>query len=189
MMNRWTPPNRRVARRRDYRAGLTWESMDAFKEMAGLPFILKGVATAEDAAIAVKHGVDVIYISNHGGRQLDHGRGTIDVLPEIVEAVGGKAEVMLDGGILRGTDVMKAIALGAKAVAIGKLQGWGLGAAGQAGLVRVLELLENEMIVSMGLLGVSGVDQLKPSHVHQVQPLEPAHEMSAFPHIPGGRLL
>ncbi|MGH7844877.1 MAG: alpha-hydroxy acid oxidase [Candidatus Binatia bacterium] len=188
MMNRWTSPNRRAARR-DYRAGLTWESMDAFKEMAGLPFILKGVATAEDAAIAVKHGVDVIYISNHGGRQLDHGRGTIDVLPDIVEAVGGKAEIMLDGGILRGTDVMKAVALGAKAVAIGKLQGWGLGAAGQAGLVRVLELLENEMIVSMGLLGVSRIDQLNRAHVCKVEPIQPAHEMSAFPHIPGGRLL
>jgi glycolate oxidase len=189
MMNRWQPPSRREARQRDYRATLTWKTMDAIKEIGGLPFILKGVATAEDAVIAVKHGVEAIYVSNHGGRQLDHGRGTIDVLPEIVNAVDGKAEIILDGGILRGTDVLKAIALGAKAVAIGKLQGWGLGAAGQEGLVRVLELLENEIMVSMGLLGVNRIDQLNASHVFNVQPLMQAHEMSAVPHIPGGRLL
>jgi isopentenyl diphosphate isomerase/L-lactate dehydrogenase-like FMN-dependent dehydrogenase len=189
LMNRWQPPSRRAAERREHRAAMTWETMDTIREIGGLPFILKGVATAEDAAIAVKHGVDAIYVSNHGGRQLDHGRGTIDVLPEIVEAVGGKAEIMLDGGILRGTDVLKAIALGAKAVAIGKLQGWGLGAGGQEGLVRVLELLENEMSISMGLIGVSRVDQLTSSHIYEVQPLAPAHEMSAFPHMPGGRLV
>jgi glycolate oxidase len=162
--------------------------MDAIKEITGLPFILKGVATAEDAAIAVEHGVGAVYISNHGGRQLDHGRATIEMLPEIVEAVRGKAEIILDGGITRGSDVLKAMALGAKAVAIGKLQGWGLGAAGQAGLVRVLELLENEIKITMGLLGVSRIDQLKPAYVCRIQPLGPAHEMSAFPHVPGGRL-
>lgn len=162
--------------------------MDAIKEMAGLPFILKGVATAEDAAIAIKHGVDVIYVSNHGGRQLDHNRATIDMLPEIVQAVAGKAEILIDGGFLRGTDVLKAVALGAKAVAIGKLQGWGLAAAGQAGLVRALELLESEIFISMGLLGVTSIDQLGPSHVCQAEPVAPAHEMSAFVNIPGGRV-
>src|SRR5262245_849555 len=114
--------------------------------MVDLPFILKGVATAEDAALAVEHGIDTIYVSNHGGRQLDHGRATIDVLPEIVESVSGKAKIVLDGGIVRGSDVLKAIALGARALTIGKLQGWGLAAAGQAGLVRVLELLEREIL-------------------------------------------
>ena len=157
--------------------------------MAGLPFILKGVATAEDAALAVAHGVDVIYVSNHGGRQLDHNRATIDMLPEIVAAVSGKAQIILDGGIMRGSDVLKAIALGAKAVAIGKLQGWGLAAAGQAGLVRVLELLESEIITNMGLLGVTRLDQLSAAHLCKVQPMALTHEMSAFPHIPGGRLL
>ncbi|MGZ8445376.1 MAG: alpha-hydroxy acid oxidase [Candidatus Binatia bacterium] len=94
MMDRWLPPSRRGVGY-EYRAGLTWETLDAIKEMAGLPFILKGVATAEDAAIAVAHGVGTIYVSNHGGRQLDHGRATIDMLPEIVDAVGGKAEILL----------------------------------------------------------------------------------------------
>jgi isopentenyl diphosphate isomerase/L-lactate dehydrogenase-like FMN-dependent dehydrogenase len=187
MMDRWLPPSRRGSGY-EHRAALTWETMDAIKKIAGLPFILKGVATAEDAAIAVEHGVDAIYISNHGGRQLDHGRATIETLPEIVEAVGGRAEVVLDGGIARGSDVIKALALGAKAVAIGKLQGWGLGAAGEAGLVRVLEILESEIIATLGLLGVTGIQQLKPAHLCKTEPLQPAHEMSAFPHMPGGRL-
>jgi glycolate oxidase len=186
-MDRWLPPSRRGVGY-EHRAGLTWEMMDAIKEMAGLPFILKGVATAEDAALAVQHGVNAVYISNHGGRQLDHGRATIEMLPEIVDAVGGRAEIVLDGGITRGSDVVKAIALGAKAVGIAKLQGWGLGAAGQAGLVRVLELLESEITVTMGLLGVTRIEQLQPAYVCKTQPLGSAHEMSAFPHMPGGRL-
>ncbi len=188
MMDRWLPPSRRGVGY-EHRAALTWETMDAIKEMAGLPFILKGVATAEDAAIAVEHGVDAVYISNHGGRQLDHGRATIEMLPEIVEAVGGRAEIVIDGGILRGSDVVKAVALGAKAVAIGKLQGWGLAAAGQGGLVRVLELLESEITTTLGLLGVNRLDQLKPTHLCKAQPVVPAHEMSAFINMPGGRLV
>jgi isopentenyl diphosphate isomerase/L-lactate dehydrogenase-like FMN-dependent dehydrogenase len=126
MMDRWLPPSRRGSGY-EYRAALTWETLDAIKAMTALPFILKGVATAEDATMAIEHGVDVIYVSNHGGRQLDHGRATIDMLPDIVQAVGGRAQVILDGGILRGSDVLKAIALGATAVTIGKLQGWGAG--------------------------------------------------------------
>jgi glycolate oxidase len=188
MMDRWLPPSRRGVGY-EYRAGLTWETLDAIKEMAGLPFILKGVATAEDAALAVAHGVGTIYVSNHGGRQLDHGRATIDMLPEIVAAVGGNAQIVLDGGIVRGSDVLKAIALGARAVAIGKLQGWGLAAAGQAGLLRVLEILKSEIVTTMGLLGVTRLDQLTGAYLDKVQPLSPAHEMSAFPHMPGGQLL
>jgi len=188
MMDRWLPPSRRGAGY-EYRAGLTWDTLDAIKEMAGLPFILKGVATAEDAALAVKHGVNAIYVSNHGGRQLDHGRGTIEMLPEIVDAAGGKAEIVLDGGIVRGSDALKAIALGARAVAIGKLQGWGLAAGGQGGLVRVLEILESEIVTTMGLLGITRLDQLRAEYLCKVQPLGPFHEMSAFPHMPGGQLL
>jgi isopentenyl diphosphate isomerase/L-lactate dehydrogenase-like FMN-dependent dehydrogenase len=189
LLNRWQPPNRRVESNRHFQAMLTWETMVAIKKIAGLPFILKGVATAEDAKLAIEHGVDVIYVSNHGGRQLDHGRGTIDTLPEIVAAVGGKAEIVLDGGVMRGTDIIKALALGAKAVTIGKLQGWGLGAGGAAGLVRVLELLEQELIIDMGLLGVTRVDQLNETYVCKAPPVTLPHEMSVFPHMPGGRLL
>ncbi|HXG79029.1 MAG TPA: alpha-hydroxy acid oxidase [Methyloceanibacter sp.] len=188
MMDRWLPPSRRGVGY-EYRAGLTWDTLDAIREMAGLPFILKGVATPEDALLAVEHGVGTIYVSNHGGRQLDHGRATIDMLPEIVQAVGGKADIVLDGGIVRGSDVLKAIALGALAVAIGKLQGWALAAGGQAGLVRALEILESEIVTTLGLLGVTRLDQLDEKYLCRVQPLTLPHEMSAFPHMLGGQLL
>jgi glycolate oxidase len=188
LLNRWQPPSRRTETGRIFQAMLTWEMADAIKKIAGMPLIIKGIATAEDAKIAVDHGVDVIYVSNHGGRQLDHGLGTIDTLPEIVEAAGGKADIVLDGGVARGTDVVKALALGAKAVTIGKLQGWGLGAGGKDGLVRVLELLEEEMVVDMALMGVTRVDQITSSYVCKAAPVTFAHEMSAFVHIPGGQL-
>jgi isopentenyl diphosphate isomerase/L-lactate dehydrogenase-like FMN-dependent dehydrogenase len=188
MMNRWLPPSKRVESRRIYQAMVTWEMMVAIKKIANMPFILKGVATAEDAKIAVDHGVDVVYVSNHGGRQLDQGRGTMDVLPEVVAAVEGKADVLLDGSVLRGTDVIKAIAFGAKAVTIGKLQGWGLAAGGSAGLVRVLELLEEELIIDMGLLGVTRIDQINANYVCKAPVVTFPHEMSAFIHMPGGQL-
>jgi len=188
MMNRWLPPSKRLESQRIYQAMVTWEMMAAIKKIANIPFILKNVATAEDAKIAVDHGVDVVYVSNHGGRQLDQGRGTMDILPEVVAAVNGKADVLLDGSVLRGTDVIKAIALGAKAVTIGKLQGWGLAAGGSAGLVRVLELLEEELIIDMGLLGVTRIDQIDAKYVCQAPPVTFPHEMSAFIHMPGGQL-
>ncbi|MGH7811539.1 MAG: alpha-hydroxy acid oxidase, partial [Candidatus Binatia bacterium] len=187
MMDRWLPPSR-LGAGYEYRASLTWDKLDAIKDMAGLPFILKGVATAEDARLAVEHGVQAVYVSNDGGRQLDHNRATIDMLPEIVDAIGGRAEILFDGGIVRGSDVLKAIALGARAVAIGKLQGWGLAAAGQAGLIRVLEILKSEIVTTMGLLGITRLDQLNSSFLCKVPPLGPFHEMSAFPHMPGGQL-
>ena len=162
--------------------------MDRIKDFAGLPFLVKGIATAEDAALAVEHGVEVIWVSNHGGRQLDHGRGTIEVLPEIVQAVGGNAQVVLDGGIQRGSDVVKALALGANAVAIGKLQGWGLAAAGADGLVRVLELLEEEIQIAMALLGITRLDQLDASYLCAAEPVTFPHEMSAFVNLPANQI-
>src|SRR4051812_46211381 len=139
MRTRYQPPTRRVSPDRRHLASLTWETMDLIKEMAGLPFMLKGVQTAEDAEIAVQHGVDVIWVSNHGGRQIDHGLGSMETLPEIVQAVQGKARIIVDGGVQRGTDILKAVALGADAVAIGRLQAWGLSAGGKDGVVRMLE--------------------------------------------------
>ena len=183
MMDRWLPPSRRLSGY-EHRSAITWETMAAIKEFAGLPFILKGVATAEDAALAVERGVSAIYVSNHGGRQLDHNRGTLAMLPDIVEAVAGRAAVVLDGGIVRGSDVLKALALGADAVTIGKLQGWGLGAGGQQGLIRVLEILESEIITSMALLGVTRIDQLTPEYLCKCQAIALSHEMSAFAHMP-----
>ena len=151
--------------------------------------MLKGIATVEDALIAVDHGVDVIWVSNHGGRQLDHGLGSLEVLPEIVEAVDGRADVIMDGGVLRGSDVLKAVALGAKAVAIGKLQAWGLSADGSAGVVRMLEIMQDEMTSAMGLLGVTSMDQLGPEYVCKTDAIvtEP-HEMSSWVNMPSERI-
>jgi glycolate oxidase len=106
-----------------------------------------------------------------------------------VEAVQGRAQIILDGGIQRGSDVLKAVALGANAVAIGKLQGWGLAAGGKDGLVRALEILEHEITVAMGLLGVTCMDQLTPNYICRAEPVVPAHEMSLWVNMPGGRLL
>src|SRR5919112_308740 len=126
MMDRWLPPSRRLSGY-EHRSAITWETMAAIKEFAGLPFILKGVATAEDARLAVEHGVSAIYVSNHGGRQLDHNRATLQMLPEIVES---------------------------------------------------------EIIISMALLGVTRIEQLKPEYLCTSRPTAPSHEMSAFPQMP-----
>jgi len=138
--------------------------------------------------MAVEHGASAIYVSNHGGRQLDHDRGSIGVLPDIVEAVNGKAEVYVDGGFMRGTDIVKAIALGARAVGIGKLQAFALAAGGQRGLMNCLDILRTEIQIAMGLLGVSSLDELNPSYLAKARPVGLSHEMSAFPHLPGGQL-
>jgi glycolate oxidase len=182
MLTRYQPPTRRVGQAPDRRhqASLTWETMDIIKEMAGLPFMVKGIQTAEDAAIAVQHGVDVMWVSNHGGRQIDHGLGSMETLPEIVQAVGGKARIIVDGGVQRGTDILKAVALGADVVALGRLQGWGLAAGGKDGVVRMLEILEDELICAMGLIGVTSISQVTPQYVCKAEPVTPPHEMSAW---------
>ena len=131
--------------------------------------IIKGIATAEDARIAVDHGVDAVYVSNHGGRQLDQGVGSIEVLPEVVEAVGGRAEVFVDGGFRRGTDVVKAIALGARACLIGRPYMYGLGAGGEAGVDRVLAIFGSELERAMALLGCATIADIDPSMVDRAR--------------------
>jgi glycolate oxidase len=164
-----------------YQMALSWKDLVWMKERMKLPLIVKGVATAEDARLSVEHGADAVYVSNHGGRQLDQGQGTIEVLPEVVEAVDGRAEVLFDGGVLRGTDVVKALCLGARAVGVGKLLGWGLAAGGEAGLVRMLELLELEVRTALGLMGVTALKQLNPSWVRAAQPVRAATQTNAYP--------
>ena len=149
----------------------------------------QGIATPEDARIAIDHGVDVIWISNHGGRGLDHGLGTLDMLEAIVPEVKGKAEVVVDGSILRGSDVIKAVALGANAVSIGKLQGWGLAAGGAPGLTRTLQIMEEEIISAMALLGVTQVDQLNKDYITSAEAVAPPHEYSTWVNMPEGRML
>lgn len=160
---------------------LSWTLIESIKKRSNLPLILKGVQTVEDAKLAIQHGVDVIYVSNNGGRALDHAPATIGILPRIIEAVGHQVPVIMDGGIARGTDIIKALALGATAVCLGRLQAWALAADGTRGVVRMLELLEEEMIISMGLLGVSSVANLTPDVLEAVPSCIPPHPLSAFP--------
>ena len=164
-----------------YQSALSWDQVKRYKDKHSLPLIIKGIATAEDAGIAVQHGVEVIYVSNHGGRQLDHGLGSAAVLPEIVAAVAGRAEVWVDGGFMRGTDVVKAIALGARTVGLGRLAGLGLAAAGVAGLVRTLEILEDEIRTCLGLLGVTSFAELTPRHLAAAPTVGEPGVFSAFP--------
>src|SRR5882672_8406600 len=138
----------------DFQMALDWRTVKWIKDKYKIPLVIKGIATAEDAKLALDHGVEWIYVSNHGGRQLDHGAGSFEVLPEIVDAVAGRAKIMVDGGFYRGSDIVKAIAAGADIVGLGRLQCYGLGAAGQAGVVRMLELMEDEVKRCLGLLGV-----------------------------------
>jgi isopentenyl diphosphate isomerase/L-lactate dehydrogenase-like FMN-dependent dehydrogenase len=172
---------RRRASGREFQAALDWGTVERIKRNYKIPLAIKGIATAEDARIALDHGVDMVYVSNHGGRQLDHGRGSTDVLPEVVEAVAGRATIIIDGGFYRGSDIVKAMALGANLVGLGRMQCYALAAAGQAGLVRMLELMEDEVTRSMGLLGVTSYGKLDASCLHAAAPANPAHVLSAFP--------
>lgn len=164
-----------------YQASIVWSDLVWMKERMGKPLVVKGIATGEDARLAVDYGADVVYVSNHGGRQLDHGQGSLEVLPEVVDAVAGRAEVLVDGGILRGTDVIKAIALGARAVGVGKLLGWSLAAGGQAGVERMLELLEVEIRTAMGLMGVTSLSELNRGWVRPAIPATPFGTTNAYP--------
>ena len=179
---RFVKPWRAVATGQSYQASFNWDNVKHFKDTHSIPLILKGIATAEDAALACEHGVDGIYVSNHGGRQLDHGRGAMDVLPEVLAAVRGRARVIVDGSFCRGTDLVKAIALGADAVAIGRLYCYALAADAEAGVIKMLELLEHEMGVAMALSGARSLGELNPSYLYRDAPSVAApHVHSAFP--------
>jgi len=183
-----TPTRRgRSATTVDYQAMLSWKDIDRIRAMVDVPLMLKGIATVEDAQLAVEHGIEGVYISNHGGRQLDHSEGSVGLVREISEAVGKKATVIVDGCILRGTDVVKALALGADAVAIGRLQGVALGAGGADAVVNVLEILETEMRSCMGLLGVCSLAELGPQYLAAAEPLGDRSWLeSAFPLLAEG---
>ena len=149
-------------------ARLTWKDVEWLRSILSIPLGLKGILTAEDAKLAVDAGVKIVWVSNHGGRQLDQTLATIEALPEIVDAVAGRAEVMIDGGFCRGTDVIKAVALGAKVVAMGRTALWGLTADGAAGVDRTFQLLREEMTTAMGLCGQTSLRGLKPEMIRRV---------------------
>ncbi len=186
LAKRYKATARRGAPADHFQARFSWADVERLKKKFKIPFILKGIATAEDAKVALEHGIEAVYVSNHGGRQLDHGKGGMAVLPEVVEAVAGRAEVIVDGGFLRGADIVKAMAMGANAVGIGRLQGLALGAGGVGALVRALELLEDEMRRCLGLLGVTSCAELDRSYVAPVAPLPREGWDSAFPLLKEG---
>jgi isopentenyl diphosphate isomerase/L-lactate dehydrogenase-like FMN-dependent dehydrogenase len=146
---------------------VSWRDLEWIASEAKVPVLLKGVVTREDAEMAVKHGAAAVVVSNHGGRQLDGAPATLDVLPEVVDAIAGRAEVYLDGGIRRGTDVAKALALGARAVLAGRAPMFGLAAAGEDGVRHVLELLRDELTLALSLLGCTSPEEITRSHIQR----------------------
>jgi 4-hydroxymandelate oxidase len=143
----------------------TWEMVDRLKQLTPMKLVLKGIVTREDAALALEHGVDGIVVSNHGGRAEETGRATIESLPEVVEAVRGRVPVLIDGGIRRGTDIFKALALGATAVGIGRPYLWGLAAFGQPGVERVLEILRAELHLTMRQCGAKSIQEITRAYI------------------------
>jgi L-lactate dehydrogenase (cytochrome) len=160
---------------------VSWNDMLWIREAWNGPIVVKGVHTAVDAKLAVDHGALAVIVSNHGGRQLDGVAATLDVLPEVVEAVGHRTEVLMDGGIRRGSDIAKALCLGARAVLIGRAYAYGLGAAGGAGVSRAIEILRTELVRTLKLLGCASLADLGPSFVDTAEVGRPAR------HAAGGR--
>ena len=144
---------------------LTWDVIGRMKDITSMKVLIKGIEVGADATLAVRNGADGIILSNHGGRATDTGRGTIECLPEVVKAVRGRVPVIVDGGIRRGTDVFKALALGASAVGIGRPYCWGLGAFGQAGVERVLDLLNRELGITMRGSGTPAIANINSAYV------------------------
>jgi 4-hydroxymandelate oxidase len=146
-------------------ANLTWESIKRLRNTVNMKIMLKGILTSEDAKLAVDYGIDGIIVSNHSGRVIDSGRATIEVLPEIIEVVGGRMPVLVDSGFRRGTDIIKALAMGAQAVCVGRPYLWGLGAFGQPGVERVLEILRTETRAAIQQVGAPSIKHLTPAMV------------------------
>lgn len=151
--------------KRTFDESLCWEDLQWLRSITNLPILIKGVLTREDAIKAVETGVAGIVVSNHGARQLDYSPATISVLEEVVQAVGGKIPVLLDGGVRRGTDVFKALALGAQAVLVGRPVVYGLAAMGENGVKSVIEMLKNELELTMALSGCPSIRDITRSHV------------------------
>ncbi|MFN2275258.1 MAG: alpha-hydroxy acid oxidase [Anaerolineales bacterium] len=146
-------------------SGMTWDYLEKIREVTAMKIVVKGIVTREDATNAVNAGADAVYVSNHGGRAVASGWGALESLPEVVEAVNGAVPVMVDSGFRRGTDIFKALALGADAVCIGRAYIWGLAAFGQAGVEKVLEMLKAELRMVMGQVGATSIDGISERHL------------------------
>ncbi len=145
--------------------GMTWDYLARIRAATGMKLVVKGIVTGEDAAACIAHGADAVYVSNHGGRAEASGWGALDSLPEVVAAVDGRAPVLVDSGFRRGTDIFKALAMGADAVCVGRAYLWGLAAFGQAGVARALELLQAELTLVMGQMGTPTLADIGSRHI------------------------
>jgi isopentenyl diphosphate isomerase/L-lactate dehydrogenase-like FMN-dependent dehydrogenase len=151
---------------------LSWRDLEWIREATELPLVLKGILTREDATLAVEHGADAVWVSNHGGRQLDGVAASLDALLEVVEAAAGRCEVYVDGGFRRGTDVLKGLALGARAAFVARPAAAGLAVGGEAGVAAVLGLLREEIALGLGLLGCTSPEQVTRAHVERTLPYD-----------------
>jgi len=178
---RFIKPWRAADPSRHFQGAFNWDEVKRFRDKHKVPFLLKGIMTLEDAELAAGIGVDFVYVSNHGGRQLDHAEGALDGLREIAPVLKGRVKLIVDGGFYRGTDILKALCLGADLVGLGRLHCFGLGAGGVEGLVRTLEILEDEMQIAMALCGVTTIGALGPERVKTAPPAGDGSLESAFP--------
>jgi len=184
ILKRYTPMSGRSASTTgdfNYQASMSWDTVAHIKEKFDIPLVVKGVVVAEDAKLCVEAGVDVVYVSNHGGRQLDHSRACIDSLPEVVEAVAGRVPVIVDGGFMRGADVVKGLCLGADIVGMGRFEGLCMAAGGKDALVRGLTILEQEIRITMALAGAATLADLSPSLLERLEPVGTPSVLSSFP--------
>lgn len=170
----------------NYQSTMTWDTVAHIKDKFDIPLVVKGVMNPEDAKQCVAAGVDVVYVSNHGGRQLDHTVACIDALPDVVEAVDGRVPVVVDGGFMRGADVIKGLCLGATAVGMGRFEALAAAAGGREAIVRALSILEREIQISLALTGVDDVADLHPGLLRRQQSTQVGDALSAFPLLEEG---
>ncbi len=186
LLKRYKTTSRKTATGAEYQMKFSWKDVRKIKNKFNIPIILKGIATEEDAKICIDEGVDVIYVSNHGGRQLDYGFGGADLIQPISEVVKNKSKVFFDGGVCRGTDVVKAISLGADCVGIGRLQCYAAATNGREGLNKMIDILTHEILVCMRLLGVNCLGDLNSNHVKKDISISDPSLISSFPLIEEG---
>ena len=186
LLKRYKTTSRKTATSPEYQMKFSWKDVSRIKNKFNIPIILKGIATEEDAKICVNEGIDVIYISNHGGRQLDYGIGGADLIKPISQVVKNKSKIFFDGGVSRGTDVVKAIALGADCVGIGRLQCYAAATNGRNGLNKMIDILQHEILVCMRLLGVNNLNDLDDNYIKKDFSISDPSLTSSFPLIEEG---
>ena len=186
LLKRYKTTSRKTATGPEYQMKFSWKDVRKIKNKFNIPIILKGIVTEEDAKICVDEGIDVIYISNHGGRQLDYGFGGADLIQPISQVVKNKSKIFFDGGVCRGTDVVKAISLGADCIGIGRLQCYAAATNGRKGLNKMIDILTHEILVCMRLLGVNCLGDLNSNYVKKDISISNPSLISSFPLIEEG---